>query len=210
MEGVYYISSFFLIPRGSLAMRCASLGFCITRIPQELIKSNRDSVRKVREIYVIDKGKTLGPLGMNKKDAWNVIHFFHLYLFTLFVHFKFLLYDGFNVIPSTFTFSVIMVSFNFARYPSFLIETSELDLVISDCKINLVFLSVVLSFYRTIEMMFGDWKLETRDMAQTGSRISKREHLSYISFSLFPRPRTNKNALAVGTLLKSILAFKTP
>ena len=167
MEGVYYISSFFLIPRGSLAMRYASLGFCITRIPQELIKSNRDSVRKVREIYIIDKGKTLEPLGTNKKDAWNVIHFFHLYLFTLFLHFKFLLYNGFNVIPSTFTFSVIMVSFNFARYPSFLIETSEL-----------VFLSVVLSFYRTIEMMFGDWKLETRDMVQTGSRISKREHLS--------------------------------
>ena len=69
MEGVYYISSFFLIRRGSLAMRYASLGFCITRISQELIKSNRDSVRKVREIYVIDKGKTLGPLGMNKKDA---------------------------------------------------------------------------------------------------------------------------------------------
>ena len=67
MNGVYYISSFFLIPRGSrvwpLPMRYASLGFRITHIPKELIKSNRDSVRKAKEIYIIDKGKTLEPTG---------------------------------------------------------------------------------------------------------------------------------------------------
>ena len=34
----------------------------------ELIKCNRDSVRKVREAYLIERGKTLEPLGMNKKD----------------------------------------------------------------------------------------------------------------------------------------------
>ena len=39
-------------------------------------------------------------------------------------------------------------------------------------------LSVVLSFYRNIELMFGGWKLETLDMAQTGPRISKHEYLS--------------------------------
>ena len=39
----------------------------ITLIPLELIKSNRDSVRKAREAYLIERGK-LEPLGINKKD----------------------------------------------------------------------------------------------------------------------------------------------
>ena len=33
----------------------------------ELIKSNRDSVRKVREADLIGRGKILKPLGMNEK-----------------------------------------------------------------------------------------------------------------------------------------------
>ena len=37
----------------------------ITLIPLELIKS---SVRKAREAYLIERGKTLEPLGINKKD----------------------------------------------------------------------------------------------------------------------------------------------
>ena len=40
----------------------------ITLIPLELIKCNRDSVRKAREAYLIERGNTLEPLGMNKKD----------------------------------------------------------------------------------------------------------------------------------------------
>ena len=40
----------------------------ITLILLELIKSNRDSVRKAREAYLIDRGKTFEPLGINKKD----------------------------------------------------------------------------------------------------------------------------------------------
>ena len=41
----------------------------ITLTPLELIKSNRDSVRKAREAYLIERGKTLEPLlGINKKD----------------------------------------------------------------------------------------------------------------------------------------------
>ena len=40
----------------------------ITLIPLELNKSNRDSVRKAREAYLIERGKTLEPLGINKKD----------------------------------------------------------------------------------------------------------------------------------------------
>ena len=41
----------------------------ITLIPLELIKSNRDSVRyKAREAYLTERGRTLEPLGINKKD----------------------------------------------------------------------------------------------------------------------------------------------
>ena len=40
----------------------------ITFIPLELTKSNRDSVRKAREAYLIERGRTLEPLDMNKKD----------------------------------------------------------------------------------------------------------------------------------------------
>ena len=34
-------------------------------IPLELIRNSRDSVRKAREAYLIDKAKTLEPLGFN-------------------------------------------------------------------------------------------------------------------------------------------------
>ena len=47
-------------PQGWLScVRWRSLG---------LVKSNRDSVRKAREAYLIERGKSLEPLGMNKKD----------------------------------------------------------------------------------------------------------------------------------------------
>ena len=37
-------------------------------IPLELIKSNRDSVRKAREAYLINRGQTIEPLGLNRRD----------------------------------------------------------------------------------------------------------------------------------------------
>ena len=37
-------------------------------IPLKLVKSNRDSVRKAREAYLIQRGQTLEPRGLNKKD----------------------------------------------------------------------------------------------------------------------------------------------
>ena len=40
----------------------------ITLIPLELIKSNRYSKRTAREAYLIERGNTIEPLGMNKKD----------------------------------------------------------------------------------------------------------------------------------------------
>ena len=40
----------------------------ILLIPPELVKSSRDSVRKAREAYLIERGQTLEPHGLNKKD----------------------------------------------------------------------------------------------------------------------------------------------
>ena len=37
-------------------------------IPLELINSNRDGIRKAREAFLISKGKTLEPYGMNRRD----------------------------------------------------------------------------------------------------------------------------------------------
>ena len=37
-------------------------------IPLELVKSNRDSVRKAREAYLIERGQTLEPHDLKKKD----------------------------------------------------------------------------------------------------------------------------------------------
>ena len=43
-------------------------------IPLELIRSNRDAVRKVREAHLIHKGNTLSPLGMNRRDEADEAH----------------------------------------------------------------------------------------------------------------------------------------
>ena len=40
----------------------------IELIPLELIKSNRDGIRKEREALLISKGKTLEPHGINRRD----------------------------------------------------------------------------------------------------------------------------------------------
>ena len=37
-------------------------------IPLELINSNGDAIRKAREAFLIYKGKTLEPSGMNRRD----------------------------------------------------------------------------------------------------------------------------------------------
>jgi len=37
-------------------------------IPIELIHSKRDSVRKAREVHLINKAKTLHPFGRNRRD----------------------------------------------------------------------------------------------------------------------------------------------
>ena len=37
-------------------------------IPSELINSDRNEIRKAREGFLISKGKTLEPYGMNRRD----------------------------------------------------------------------------------------------------------------------------------------------
>ena len=37
-------------------------------IPLELIHSSRDSIRKAREVYLIERGQTLEPKGINKRE----------------------------------------------------------------------------------------------------------------------------------------------
>ena len=55
----------------------------IELIPLELIKSNRDGIRKAREALLISKGKTLEPHGINRRDEKICVIF---YLLVAFVH----------------------------------------------------------------------------------------------------------------------------
>ena len=45
-------------------------------IPLDLIRSNRDSVRKAREAHLIDKAMTLDLRGINRRDELNRWYFF--------------------------------------------------------------------------------------------------------------------------------------
>ena len=47
----------------------------IELIPLELIKLNRDGIRKAREALLISKGKTLEPHGINRRDKLNLYNF---------------------------------------------------------------------------------------------------------------------------------------
>ena len=56
----------------------------IELIPLELITSNRDAIRKAREAFLIFKGKTLEPFGLNRRDEiWSIYFFIFLYISVL-------------------------------------------------------------------------------------------------------------------------------
>ena len=68
-------------------------------IPLELVKSNRDSVRKAREAHLIERGQTLEPHGLNKKlSAFLLLQLSMFSSFVLFiaVHYYF---SGCNFFP---------------------------------------------------------------------------------------------------------------
>ena len=61
----------------------------ISLIPLELVHSNRDSVRKAWEAYLITRDNTLQPLGSNKRDEMK--HLLFPYMFFLKAFFYFIL-----------------------------------------------------------------------------------------------------------------------
>ena len=64
------------------------------------MKSNRDSVRKTREAYLIARGQTLEPLGLNRRDkndtfsgfSSSVCLYFQLYFFGICLVFSIFLF----------------------------------------------------------------------------------------------------------------------
>ena len=48
--------------------RASNTDITLLIIPLELIKSNRDSARKTTRAYLIERGKTVKPLGIKRKD----------------------------------------------------------------------------------------------------------------------------------------------
>ena len=56
--------------------------------------SNRDSVQKAREAYLIERGKTIEPLKMKCDTVFISSICYHLFI--LFLHFKFLSNHYFN------------------------------------------------------------------------------------------------------------------
>ena len=47
-------------------------------IPLELIKTNRDGVRKARKACLIKRDQTLEPLGLNRRDETSHLSFFSI------------------------------------------------------------------------------------------------------------------------------------
>ena len=58
-------------------------------VPLELITSNRDAIRKAREAFLISKGKTLEPLGLNRRDEVDIFSFLYI---SFLVHVEIFLY----------------------------------------------------------------------------------------------------------------------
>ena len=67
-------------------------------IPIEKVFSNRDSIRKAREAFLILKGRTIDPEGLNIRE--ETYYFIYLYCFisyfTILVYFYFILHCQFN------------------------------------------------------------------------------------------------------------------
>ena len=92
-------------------------------IPLELMKSNRDSVRKAREAYLIDRGQTLEPLGLNRRDDTDT--------FSSFSSSACIFFGIFLLFFSTFYFRIVTyLEFNAVRYPC------HLSLLVRSCHSN--------------------------------------------------------------------------
>ena len=78
-------------------------------IPLELMKSNRVSVRKAREAYLIDRGQTLEPLGLNRRDETG--HFFRFFILRVCLYFQLYFFLGICLV-----FSLVFSTFFLTRY----------------------------------------------------------------------------------------------
>ena len=68
-------------------------------IPLEKVYSNRDSIRKAREAFLISKDRTLLPHGLNIREEIYCFFFFLLLLFFIF-YFLLLLFHLFHILYS--------------------------------------------------------------------------------------------------------------
>ena len=83
----------------------------IELVPLELITSNSGAIRKAREAFLISKGKTLEPFGLNRRDETWSIYFLFFYIFPFWYTFKFF---SISVNPGIhISFSIILNFVNF-------------------------------------------------------------------------------------------------
>ena len=91
--------------------RLSSLSLLPHKNRSLLIKSTRDSVRKAREAYLIERGKTLEPLGMNKKDEMYYSFYFFYLLTFIYTFFYISVSNIFQSLLQRFLFSTFTLFF---------------------------------------------------------------------------------------------------
>ena len=64
-------TSLILLLFPNILIKPITLSTTVLLIPLELIRSNRDSVKKARETHLIDKAMTLEPYGINRRYELN-------------------------------------------------------------------------------------------------------------------------------------------
>ena len=85
--------------------------------PLELVKTNRDGIRKAREAYLIERGQTLEPLGLNRRDFLVFLYRVSCYIFFKFQIVTFLTFlTIFHLL-----YRVILCYYSVILYPPFYI-----------------------------------------------------------------------------------------
>ena len=85
--------------------------------PLELVKTNRDGIRKAREAYLIERGQTLEPLGLNRRDF--LVFFYHVSCY-IFFKFQIVTFLTFLTILQLL-YRVILCYYSVILYPPFYI-----------------------------------------------------------------------------------------
>ena len=77
-------------------------------IPIEKIVSNRDSIRKAREAFLIQKGRTIDPNGLNiREETYQLFPFVFLYYVLLSCYF---------ILPYAYLQFTLSITFAYFRY----------------------------------------------------------------------------------------------